>query len=115
MLMMRGQAVLRALQHCLKPMHGHCYVRVIEQKGLTKRDVMVLLVQLIIGRQHLVLFDSIVQHRWALCLRKSLPISSSPTHEENRMGVLPMARSFKFPLNYASKLKICCEYSLLWQ
>lgn len=68
MLVVRGQAVLRALQHCLKPTHGHSHAGVIEQEGLAMRDVVVGLVELIVGRQHFLLFDAVVQRGRTLCL-----------------------------------------------
>ena len=67
-MMMWGQAILRAFHHCLETMHGHCYVRVIKQKGLAMRDIVVLLVQLIISCQHIVFFHAVVQHGRTLCL-----------------------------------------------
>ena len=68
MLVVRRQTVLRAPQHPLEAMHSHCYVRVIEQEGLAMRDIVVLLVQLIVGRQHFALLDAVVERGRALCL-----------------------------------------------
>lgn len=110
--MLRRQTILRALEHCLETTHGHRYACVIEQEGLAVRDIVVLLVQLIVSRQHLLLLNAVVERGRTLCLSQLLPMSSSATHAENLIGVLPMAKSFKLPLNSVSRLKICCEYSL---